>query len=139
MKRLLPVILLVCLAITARAATNTLEVFDFDFGTAPSAHVDPVIQVGDTVQWVWTSGTPHSSTSAGGQLESWNSGLHSQPFIFSQIFTHVGTFTYYCTAHGTNPSGTNVTGMSGRVFVENPDVQSYVAAAKGQLFEQLAE
>ena len=51
---------------TAFATTNTLQVFDEalagDYGVPPATHVDPVIKVGDTVQWVWKSSN-HSTTS----------------------------------------------------------------------------
>src|ERR1051325_5353842 len=103
---------------TAQAATNTIQVFNFDFGTAPSTHIDPAIQVGDTVTWVWASGTiQHSTTAAANQLESWDSGLHAQPFTFSHTFQNVGTFGYLCTLNGANAGCGNGNGMSGKVIV----------------------
>ena len=115
---------LVCLvpviAVTAFAATNTIEVFNFNFGTASSnTHVDPTISPGDTVQWIWVSGN-HSTTAAAGQTETWSSGTHLPPFTNSHTFTQLGTFNYFCSVHGSNPGCGNVASMSGRVFVVSP-------------------
>lgn len=122
-------------AASAWAGTTTVQVASSDF--VP----DPVIQVGDTVQWVWsTGGSLHSTTAAAGQSESWDSGLHTQPFTFRHTFTQAGTFNYYCRQHGGDLGGGSVAGMAGRVVVQSPplanmDVVAY-AVAKGRLFEQ---
>jgi uncharacterized repeat protein (TIGR01451 family) len=106
---------------TAGASTNVLEVFNDDFGTTPSTHVDPTINIGDTVQWVWSSGSiPHSTTAAAGQLENWDSGIHTTPFSFDHTFTHAGTFNYFCAVHGFDAGGGQVGGMSGHVIVTGP-------------------
>src|SRR6267154_3399908 len=84
------------------AATNTLYDYSFGFGVPPSTHINPVINLGDTVTWVWTN-TFHSSTAASGQLESRDS--HVQTTIgatFSHTFSNLGVYNYYCTVHGTN-------------------------------------
>src|ERR1043166_7790094 len=123
----------------AGATTNTIQVFDFDYGVAPSTHVDPTINVGDTIEWVWAGGTmQHSTTAAASQTENWESGLHPQPFTFFHTFTHAGTFSNYCTLHGFDLGGGQVGGMSGHIFVVSPqtDVRHYTAAGKGQFFDQ---
>ena len=58
------------------------------------------IQVGDTVQWDWVSGS-HSSTSGtpGAPNGLWDSGVQSSG-SFSHTFTSAGSFSYYCTPHG---------------------------------------
>ena len=105
----------------AIAATNTLQVFNNDYGMAPSTHIDPTINLGDTIQWVWASGgIAHSTTAAAGQLESWDSGLHPQPFTFSHTFNNVGTFGYYCTLHGFGGGCGNGVLMSGKIIVVIP-------------------
>jgi uncharacterized repeat protein (TIGR01451 family) len=110
--------MLTALGTAGWAATNTIEVFDFDFGTAPSTHIDPTINVGDTVEWQWVSASmQHSTTAAGGQSESWDSGLHSQGFTFTHTFQNSGTFAYFCTLHGFDLGGGNVVGMSGFIHV----------------------
>ncbi len=112
------------LTATVRSATITLEVFNNDFGMAPSTHIDPVINVGDTVEWVWNSGAIlHSTTAAAGQMESWDSGVHSTPFTFDHTFTQTGTFNYYCIVHGADIGGGQVIGMSGHVVVLGPPAE----------------
>lgn len=108
---------LLAVSVTARAATVTVHIFNFDFGAAPPVHSDPVIEVGDTVHWVWDSGV-HSTTSAAGQAESWNSGLKNSG-TFDKTFTVPGAYGYYCSLHGLDLGGGMVSGMAGKVFVAN--------------------
>jgi plastocyanin len=96
--------------------TFTVHIVNFDFQDGGGAHFDPTIDVGDTVHWIWDSGF-HSTTSAAGQLESWDSGRQFSPASFDHIFTHAGTFNYYCLVHGSDLGGGNVSGMSGHVTV----------------------
>jgi len=116
-------------AATALAATNTLYVFNFDFGIPPSTHVDPVINLGDTVTWIWTNTSPpatsHSTTAAAGQLDSWDSGLHGGGFTYSHTFNELGTFNYYCTVHGFDGGCRSVGAMAGYVAVVLPGAPPY--------------
>jgi plastocyanin len=109
--------LLLC-ASSAMAATNTIYIFNFDFGIPPSTHVDPVIDLGDTVTWVWTNGH-HSTTAAPGQLESWDSGIQTNGTAtnFSHTFINLGTYNYFCAVHGLSTGCRGVTNMSGHVTV----------------------
>jgi plastocyanin len=55
------------------------------------------IKVGETVEWVWVSGT-HSVTSgssctADGKFDSAN---HATPYTYTRTFTETGTFPYFC-------------------------------------------
>ena len=101
---------------TTLAATNTIQIFNFNFGALPSTHIDPIITLGDTVTWVWTNGH-HSTTAAPGQLESWDSGVQNTPFTFSHTFSQLGTFNYYCMVHGLSTGCRGVGAMSGIVTV----------------------
>jgi len=105
-------------ATTALAATNTIQIFDFDFGAFPSNHIDPTINLDDTVTWVWINGH-HSTTAAPGQLENWNSGVQTTGTAtnFSHTFTNLGTYNYYCMVHGTSTGCRGVGAMSGHVTV----------------------
>jgi uncharacterized repeat protein (TIGR01451 family) len=106
------------LTTAALAATNVLQVFDLDFGIAPSTHIDPTINVGDTVEWQWVTATmQHSTKAAIGQSESWDSGLHTQGFTFTHTFQNSGTFAYFCTLHGVDLLNGQVVGMSGFIHV----------------------
>ena len=104
------------------ANTVTVHIFDFDFSTNPSggALIDPTIDVGDTIHWVWDSSFfSHSTTSVAGILESWDSGLRasSPPTSFDHTFTHLGSFEYYCRLHGSDLGGGKASGMSGVIHV----------------------
>ncbi len=64
------------------------------------------INAGDTVVWVWQSGT-HTTTS---DTNFWNSGFLSAGQSFSKTFPTAGTYTYFCAAHsfpgGSSQNGT---------------------------------
>src|SRR5258708_34907485 len=110
------VVALVCLlslqGTRATGATNTLYIYNFDFGNPVGTHVNPTINLGDTVTWVLTNGT-HSTTAAPGQLESWDSGVtNTVGFTFSHTFTNLGTYNYYCKIHGSSTGCRGVGAMS---------------------------
>ncbi len=86
------------------------------------------INVGDTVHWIVDSGT-HTTTSATGQVETWDSSFIGQGQPFDHTFTHAGTFNYYCQIHGfENPDG-SVGGMSGNVIVTGSNTTTAPALA----------
>ena len=114
------------LALPTMADTVNVEVFDNEF--AP----DPTINSGDTIHWFWTGSLPHSSTSVAGLTETWDSGLHSSGFTFDHIFTQVGAFPYYCTAHGFDNGNGTAGGMSGVITVI-PEPASLCLFALGSL------
>lgn len=71
------------------------------------------INVGDTVNWVWSSTSiPHSTTSGscpGGNCTPngiWNSNIHTAPFNFSFTFNTPGSFPYFCAVHLSAQQGT---------------------------------
>jgi plastocyanin len=105
----------------ASAATTTVHIFNFEFGTTPNVpDTDPVISLGDTIHWVWDSGF-HSTTSVAGLSESWNSGDHSPAFSFDHTFTNAGIFPYYCDIHGSDNGDGTADGMSGLITVSVPE------------------
>jgi plastocyanin/FtsP/CotA-like multicopper oxidase with cupredoxin domain len=75
---------------------------------------DIMINVGDTVTWIWDDATQHTVTSDTG---AWtNSGVKSggPPFpTFQNTFNTSGIYKYHCQIHG----GPNGVGMSGSVMV----------------------
>jgi hypothetical protein len=95
---------------SARAAITVVHIYDFDFSANPPGQpvVNPVINVGDTVRWVWDEGH-HSTTAAAGQALSWNSGVHFSPHEFEFTFTLPGVFNYYCLPHGRDNGDGTVT------------------------------
>ena len=70
------------------------------------------IQPGDTVQWIWDDDA-HSTTSGspGNSSGFWNSGVLNDGAIFTHVFPDPGTFSYYCSTHG------SCCGMTGTVYV----------------------
>jgi len=116
------VCLFVLCAAGAMAATNTIYIFNSNFGALPNTHIDPVINLGDTVTWVWTNGH-HSTTATPGQLESWDSGQQTfgTATNFSHTFTNLGTYNYFCTVHsssiGCRQAHANIGTMVGYVAV----------------------
>ena len=56
------------------------------------------INVNDTVRWTWTGLNTHSSTGPGTPA-LWDTGLHTNGFTFSRVFSSAGTFAYVCTLH----------------------------------------
>lgn len=106
----------------APAATVDVHIINNDFANASRVHLDPTINLGDTIHWLFDQGT-HSTTSVSGIAESWNSGLHSQTspkFTFDHTFTHAGDFAYYCSAHGFDLGTGRATGMAGIIHVTAP-------------------
>jgi plastocyanin len=73
------------------------------------------IHVGDSVIWTWQS-TFHSTTSTASPA-LWDSGLHNNPFSYTNKFLSAGSFGYICTFHG----------FTGTVIVQSANVPPNVA------------
>ena len=76
----------------ATATTFTVTVGDGGFIFSPDS---VTIQLGDTVQWTWSS-TGHISTSGspGSPSGLWDSGILNQGATFSHTFNAAGSFPY---------------------------------------------
>jgi plastocyanin len=86
---------LILFSLRAKAAIHMVSVADFTF-SPPSMNVN----VGDTVQWMWASGThTTTSTSIPSGAPSWNSNINSVTTFFSYIVTQPGIYNYVCTIH----------------------------------------
>jgi plastocyanin len=96
---LLPLALLVPLALAspAEAFDWRTEVIDFEFRPAERR-----IAVGDSVTWEF-SAAGHTSTSAGGQPERWDSagggGTNPSGTSYTKVFDTPGRFQYVCIPH----------------------------------------
>jgi len=68
---------------------------------------DTAVQTGGTVTWTWNSGTtPHNVTYTGGPTPlPTSSSNQSGTTTFSTTFTAVGKYTYHCTIHPTQMTG----------------------------------
>lgn len=124
--RLLPCLVLVCLA-SARAtsaATFEVELFGEIFSPA-TVH----IRVGDTVRWLNRSGF-HNVVASGG---SFSSGAPSaDTFTFTHTFNSVGTFAYFCEVH-------LAMGMTGTVIVTPAEAPDRGELRFGQLSYSVGE
>jgi plastocyanin len=58
------------------------------------------VKVGGTVTWTNADSVPHTVT-ADATLEEFASNLLSPGDVFTQTFTHPGTFLYHCVVHST--------------------------------------
>ncbi len=98
---------------TAALATEyVVEVTDEGFDPATLE-----IGAGDTVTWIFFGSQAQSSTSAAGQLDSWDSGLLSPNLFWSHVFEVPGTLAYYDQALGADEGGGIVSGVSGLIIV----------------------
>jgi plastocyanin len=91
----------------ARADTIIVEVGTNGNVFSPST---VSIATGDTIRWVWISGT-HDTTSADGL---WASGDQGQGSTFEYTFATAGTYNYFCARH------VACCGMRGTINVFDP-------------------
>jgi plastocyanin len=98
----------------ALLATVTVDVGGASNVFTPSS---VTIHQGDTVEWVWKGGF-HNTTSVAGIAEQWSSPTTSTvDTTFDHTFTHVGTFAYCCSIHGSDNGNQTARGMSGTITV----------------------
>ena len=72
--------------------------------TGSDANQQITIEVGDTVEWTWGSGTHNLVTTSG--TESLDSGYEAAGYVYSYTFNEVGATDYICTPHAGNMYGT---------------------------------
>lgn len=129
---------LACLMIAgtlAHADIITVHVFNFDYSVNPFGGpiVDPIIQVGDTVHWVWDNGS-HNVQSVTGIPEDFVSDVRDAPFEFDHTFTHVGDWQYYCILHGFDQGDGTAAGMAGTIHVVPEPASFSLLAMLGGIF-----
>lgn len=100
--------------------THTIQV-----GPNNSMVFSPTVQtinVNDTITWEWSSTLiPHSTTSGSCSGftctpdSKWDSGIHTAPFSFDFQFATPGTYSYYCSVHGSSMQGTII--VVGNIFL----------------------
>ena len=73
--------------------------------TGSDANQELTIEVGDTVEWTWGTGTHNLIATSG--TETFDSGYHGGPgYVFSYTFNQVGATNYVCSPHAGNMYGT---------------------------------
>lgn len=80
----------------ASATKHTVSVQDFSFSPASI----PDVTVGDTIRWVWVSGThTTTSTTIPSGAVSWNHSITSTSTSYEYKVLVAGTYNYKCTPH----------------------------------------
>ena len=92
------------------ATTYTVNVSNFAF--SPSSL--PSVFVGDTIKWVWVSGS-HTTTSVSvpAGAAAWDNPMNSASTTFSYPITVAGTYTYKCSMHASMTGSFTATASSG--------------------------
>ncbi len=110
------------LGVSCAAGAATVDVFVYNFAFSvnmPGGPVaDPVIDVGDTVRWVFLQGF-HNVHSSDGQAESFVSEFFQGDGTqtFEHTFTTAGDYAYYCEIHGDDNGMGGFEGMGAFVHV----------------------
>lgn len=75
------------------------------------------IHLGDTIKWVWVSGT-HTTTSTSVPIgaANWDNPLNSTTTSFTYVPAVVGSYTYKCTFHAAMGMTGNITVVSSAGF-----------------------
>jgi plastocyanin len=93
------VILMIIPFTNTYATKHVVSVANFAF--APTAI--PNVAVGDTIRWVWVSGThTTTSTTIPSGAATWNSSITSTITSFEYKVTVAGIYNYKCTPHATS-------------------------------------
>ena len=82
--------------------------------TGSDANQQITIEVGDTVEWTWGSGTHNLVTTSG--TETIDSGYHGVGYVFSYTFNELGATDYECSPHAGNMYGTVTVEEAGDVI-----------------------
>lgn len=98
MRKLLPILLSAFLVFMITSTRAAIVVITQEGNTFSPDNVS--VQVGDTVRWVWTSGS-HTTTSATIPVgaAAWDSQLTSSVTQFDYKVTTEGLYNYVCTPH----------------------------------------
>ncbi len=92
--------LILCMAIAVAVLASTREVevgpnFQNSFRDTYTGTRDTIIDVGDSVRWVWRSGY-HTTTSYD---NLWDAEISSVQRTFTYTFNQPGVYEYYCILH----------------------------------------
>lgn len=100
------ILVIALLSGTYAQANHTVQVANFSF--TPK---DITISVGDTVTFMWVSGSHTTTSDSTAGPDSWNSPISSTIPTFKVVILYPGLHRYYCIPHG-GPGGV---GMSGTI------------------------
>lgn len=119
MKKLLCLLIAAATMSLSPADVIDVYVFHFEFTTDPThaTVVDPVINIGDTIRWIFDD-LGHNAKSVSGSVEAFNSGFPTEVgSTFEHTFTTLGTHWYFCEPHGFDLENGTAEGMAATVTV----------------------
>jgi plastocyanin len=112
---------------TSFAVKHIVSVANFSFSP-----VNVNVTVGDTMRWVWASGT-HTTTSTPGAIppgaSSWDAPITSTQTSFEYKVTVAGTYAYVCTPHAPTMAGTFTASAPAPTLAVAPLNRNVTAAA----------
>lgn len=98
--------LLAVLMIAGMMSAQTTFPLDWEQGVM-GGDASFTVAVGDTVEWTWSNGAPHTVTSLAGATEAFDSGvLTGMGTTFAYTFLSPGSNDYQCDVHPSNMFGT---------------------------------
>jgi plastocyanin len=123
------ILLIALLSGTYAQVNHTVQVANFSF--TPK---DITISAGDTVTFMWVSGSHTTTSDSTSGPDSWNSPMNSTNPIFKVVILYPGLHRYYCIPHG-GPGGV---GMSGTITA-NPKAPTEVRESNSVLTYNLEQ
>jgi plastocyanin len=91
-------IFLLLLAFPGNVSAKIHDVTVSNFAFSPD--VIPSVEVGDTIRWIWASGShTTTSTSVPGGAATWDAPISSSSTTFDYPVLVAGNYTYKCTPH----------------------------------------
>lgn len=97
----------------------TVDVEDFQF--VPK---NLTITLGDTVKWVWISGTHTTTSDSTSGPDSWDSPINQQNPTFSFVIKYPGVHSYYCKFHLSLDMTGTITVVQPTAVIENNQLPS---------------
>jgi plastocyanin len=117
----------------AYATKHIISVQNFSFSPASI----PDVIVGDTVRWVWVSGThTTTSTTIPAAAATWDSPISSTHTSYEYAVTTAGTYNYKCTPHASmGMTGSFIASAPAATLAVMPSNQNVAADAGSTSFD----
>ncbi|PZD79560.1 T9SS type A sorting domain-containing protein [Mesonia sp. K7] len=120
-------LLLFLILISWQGIAQTTHTINWQTGIS-NANASLTIDVGDTVEWIFTDAVPHSVTSDAGSTETFDSTTLPAGSTWSYTFTVAGSNPYFCAVHPSMQGTITVNPVSGGSTVLDEDFEGAVGA-----------